>query len=116
MKNMRNCQGKIDEVSLLDCIKKRTNQTSHADMERSRGRLKAIKQELKDASANKNNWLQQEDPPLGSVSSGIIQASDITELKIRLIQSSRRAFVPVPVNGLSGRVHGHGAHFGEVIE
>jgi phage-related protein len=43
---MMTCQGKIDEVSLLDCIKKKTNQTSHPDVDRSRGRLKAIKQEL----------------------------------------------------------------------
>jgi len=43
---MITCQGKIGVVSLLDCIKKKTNQTSHANMEGSRGRLKAIKQEL----------------------------------------------------------------------
>jgi len=35
-----------NKVYVLDCIKKKTNQTSQADMERSRGRLKAIKQEL----------------------------------------------------------------------
>jgi phage-related protein len=43
---MITCQGKFDAVRLLDCIKKKTNQTSQADAERSRGRLKAIKQEL----------------------------------------------------------------------
>jgi len=35
-----------NKIYVLDCIKKKTNQTSQADMERSRGRLKAIKQEL----------------------------------------------------------------------
>ena len=35
-----------NKIYVLDCIKKKTNQTSRADMERCRGRLKAIKQEL----------------------------------------------------------------------
>jgi phage-related protein len=35
-----------NKIYVLDCIKKKTTQTSQADMERSRGRLKAIKQEL----------------------------------------------------------------------
>ncbi len=34
------------KIYVLDCIKKKTNQTSQADIERAKGRLKAIKQEL----------------------------------------------------------------------
>ena len=33
-----------------------------------------------------------------------------------LVQPPRRAIIPIPVHGLSGRVGGHGAHFGGVIE
>jgi phage-related protein len=43
---MITCQGEIDEVRILDGMRKKTNRTSQADMERSRRRLKAIKQEL----------------------------------------------------------------------
>lgn len=35
-----------NKIYVLDCIKKKTNQTSQADIKRSMGRLRAIRQEL----------------------------------------------------------------------